>query len=85
MVRVDAAVQNHLREGGDIACGGEQSGVAGDSAHGPGIFVVNFAPDEPLAEGRVVFRGSDSSRSLRGGLNMELFIPSGVENVLLRE
>ena len=50
MMRVDAAVENHLGKGGEIAGSGKKSRVAGDAAHGPGIFVVDFALDEPSCD-----------------------------------
>ena len=43
MVGVDAAIEHHLREFGDVARGGEKAGMAGDAAHGVGVFVMNFA------------------------------------------
>ena len=59
-MRVDAAIENHLRECGDVAGGGEKAGVAGDAAQGPGVFVMNFALEQALAIGGVVFGGSDA-------------------------
>ena len=60
-VRVDSAVENHLREDGQIARGGKKSGVPGDAAHGPGILIVHFAPNEALAKLLVVLGGSDAA------------------------
>ena len=59
-MRVDAAVEKHLRECGDIARRGEKSRVARNSAHRPGVFVMHFADDQALAKGGVVFGGSDA-------------------------
>ena len=60
VMRVDAAIQHHLRERGDVARRGEKARVAGDAAHGPGVFVMDFALDQALAVGGVVFGGSDA-------------------------
>ena len=85
VMRVDAAIEHHLRECGDVAGGGEKPGVAGDAAHGPGVFVVHFA----LRAGacgrwrRLRWERCASAGSC-GGLKRELFIPSGAK-ISLRE
>ena len=86
LVRVDAAIQDHLRERRDVVRRGKKPGMPGDAAHGPGVFVVHFAP-ERAACGNVVSIsvGAMSARSVRGGLNMERSIPSGVKDFSLRE
>src|SRR5216683_7568405 len=43
VMRVDAAVQEHLAKGSKIGRGAEESGVAGDAADGEGVFVVDLA------------------------------------------
>ena len=86
MVRVDAAVEDHLRECGDIARGGEKSRVAGDAAHGPGVFVVDFALDQALAIGRIVFGGSDArATDFARRIEERIVHPSGAKICLLGE
>ena len=77
MVGVDSAIEHHLREDGHIAGRGEKAGMARDAAHGPGIFVVHFAPDQALAKVASFSVGAISGRRRRGGLNIERFMPSG--------
>ncbi len=80
VVRVDAAVEHHLRECGDIARRREKSGMAGDAAHGPGIFVV--APR--LAAGACGKKcrlpwARFATRRFFGGLNRESSICKGAK------
>ena len=56
---VNAAIENHLGERSDVRGRGKETRVPCDSTHGPGVFVVDLAPDEPLAESRVYFRRRD--------------------------
>ena len=62
-MRINAAIEEHLRERGDIAGRGEKSGVARNATHGPGIFVVHFAPNQALAIGGVVSRWARCARA----------------------
>ncbi len=60
MVRVDAAVQEHLAECGEIGRGAEETGVTGHSANGEGVFVVNFAVHQAVPQVVVDFRWRDA-------------------------
>ncbi len=85
MVGVDAAVQDHLRENRDVAGGGKKSSVAGDAAHGPGVFVVHFALQQALAEIDVVFGGSNRGPQLARRIELRIVHAERRENVLLGE
>ena len=65
---VYSAVQKHLAEGCEITCRGEQAGVPGDPAHRERIFVMNFALDQALPKGHVIFRGSDAAQKILRGI-----------------
>src|SRR5580658_3639227 len=83
-MRVDAAVQDHLRENSGVAGGGKKSGVAGDAAQGPGVFVMDFALQQALAEIDVVFCGCDRGPQLAWRIELGLFHAERSENMLLR-
>ncbi len=64
---IDAAVQQHLAECGQVRCRRKHSGVARDPAHDPGIFIMHFASQEAPAEVSVVLGGRDAlAQGLRG-------------------
>ena len=79
MVSVNAAIEDHLRENGDVASRGKKSGVAGDAAHGPGVFVVDFARTSRLRKWCRFRWARCRARSERGGLKSEFFIASGAK------
>src|ERR1700689_5932116 len=56
VMRVDPTVEHHLRKGGHIARGREQSRVARNSSEGPSILVVYFAHQQAFAKLRIIFR-----------------------------
>ncbi len=59
-MRVDAAVQDHLAEDCQVGGSGEHPRVAGDSAHGRGVFVMDLALKDPLTRARDSFGGGNA-------------------------
>ena len=63
---VGAAVQQHLREDGQVARAGEEPRVPRDPAHRPGVRVVHLAVDQPAAA-----RRSTAVAAMRGSARRE--------------
>ena len=59
MVRVNAAIQQHLRKCRHVSRGGKQPGVPGNSTHGPRVLIMYLAAQQPLAEVGIIFSGRD--------------------------
>ncbi len=60
LVGIDAAVQHHLAEDCQVGGSGEHSRVAGDSAHGRSVFVMDLTVKCPLAGAGDSFRGGNA-------------------------
>ena len=85
-MRVNAAIEHHLRKSGHVACGGKKSGVAGDAAHGPGILIVHFAVQIAACGNRHRFPWARFARAeMRGGLNRVIAHSERRKDVTLRE
>ncbi len=59
-MRVDTSIQDHLGEDGDVSGSRKQTRITGDSAHSPGILVMNFALNQAFAIAQVILRGRNA-------------------------
>ena len=57
---VNASVEEHLEYFGEVVGSAEKACVAGDTAHGIGVGVVNHAANKAVAIGLVYLGGRDT-------------------------
>src|SRR5579862_6355876 len=59
-MRVNTSIQNHLREDGNVSGCRKQTRITCDSAHGPGVLIVNFALNQAFAIAQVILSGRNA-------------------------
>src|SRR6516162_7435526 len=71
------APQQAFGEAGDLGRRSEDACMPGDTGHNPGILVVDFALDDPLAKRQVAFRGRNTRSPLLRRIKARAFHPEG--------
>src|SRR6516162_9859016 len=80
-----AATEHAFGKASDIGCRCKQPRMSCNSAHNGGVLVVDFALDDPKAEGSVVFAGRDSNCQVQRRGEKRLLKVQGFGNFAVEE